>query len=465
MKLVMKFGGTSVSSGERIRNVAKLISEYSKKNSVVVVVSATGDTTDILLKVTEKAEMGKKEEVESLISKIEKTHLESIGIAIRDSAIRRDVQELILGRLHELKQALTGILLLKELTPKSKDYVLSFGERLSALILWGSLQDLKVSSKVFTGGEVGIVTDSNFGEAKPLRETTEHMVKRNIEPLLGKLVPVVSGYIAIDQNGVITTLGRGGSDYTATILGAALRVDEVWIWTDVDGLMTSDPRIVKDAKTLETISFQEAVEMAAFGAKAMHPRALEPILENHTSVRIRNTFNPANSGTLVEKERKVDSRKTIKSVLLVRNVGVVNITGTSMVGAPGNAARVFEALASKGINVMMISQSVSEANISLVVQRSMLNRAINTLELSLLGGGHVKSISSENDIAVIAVIGEGMRGTPGVAARIFGAISKKGINIRMIAQGSSELNISFAVRESEGEEAIRAIHTEFRLGE
>ena len=335
---------------------------------------------------------------------------------------------------------------------------------MSAPIVSGALKDLGLKSEHLTGGEAGIVTDNNFGEAGLLMNVTKYQVKKNLEPLLKKgAVPVLTGFIAATQNGETTTLGRGGSDYTATIIGAALEADEVWIWTDVDGLMTSDPKIVSSAKTINELSFQEATELTIFGAKAMHPRALEPARKEGIPVRIRNVFNPENPGTLIKKEQKIKTKDGVKAVTLVRNVAVITVSGAGMVGAPGTAAKVFEVLGKENINILMISQSVSESNISLVIQRSLLDRAVNTLEIALLGREFIREIMSEEDVCVVAVLGAGMKGMPGVASRIFSAVAKKGINVRMIAQGSSELNVSFVVKEKDGDETVRAIHKEFKL--
>jgi aspartate kinase len=293
---------------------------------------------------------------------------------------------------------------------------------------------------------------------------TMHEVKERIGPLLEKqVIPVVSGYIAANQDGVATTLGRGGSDYTATLLGAALGVDEVWIWTDVDGLMTADPKITRSARTLPELSYREAAEMAIFGAKAMHPRALEPIIRENIPARIRNVFNPENPGTLISSEQTTKRTDVVKAVALIRDVAMINVSGAGMVGAPGSYARILEVLGRDNINVMMISAAVSEANISLVIRRNLLGRALSTLEIALLGRGLVSNVTAEDDVCVVAAMGANMMGTRGVASRIFTAIARKGVNIRMIAQGSSELNISFVVKEKDGTAAVKAIHEEFKL--
>jgi aspartate kinase len=461
----MKFGGTSVANGENIRHIANLIANYFGQGyAIVAVVSALKGVTDKLVEASEQAKKGNRDYVYEFKQEIAQKHLTAARKAVENKVIREEVERIIGATVDELEKVLTGIIYLGELTPKSKDYVLSFGERLSTPIVWGALRDLGLNAQYYTGKEAGIVTDSNFGEASPLMNITKHQVTEKIEPLFGKgIVPVVTGYIAATQDGVTTTLGRGGSDYTATILGTALDADEVWIWTDVDGLMTSDPKIVPSAKTMPEISFQEATEMSIFGAKAMHPRALEPAMEENIPVRIRNAFNPENPGTLIIKEQRIKPGDVVKAISLVKGVALVNVSGAGMVGAPGTAAKVFDVLGKDNVNILMISQSVSEANISLIIQRSLLERAVSTLEIALPGRGLIREVTAEDDVCVVAVVGAGMKGTPGVASRIFTAIARKRINVRMIAQGSSELNISLVVKESDGEDAVRAIHEEFKL--
>jgi len=467
MKIIMKFGGTSVATGENIRKIAKLIaSNINKGHQVVAVVSAIDGVTEKLIEAAERAEKRDKDFINKFKQELLDKHLKVAEEAISDAHIRKEIQSTITATLEELEKVLTGIVYVGELTPRSKDYILSFGERLSAPILYGSLKDIGLNSCFMTGAEAGIVTDDNFGEANPLMNVTRLQVKERVEPLLKRgIVPVITGFIAATQDGVTTTLGRGGSDYTATLIGAALEAEEIWIWTDVDGLMTSDPKIVPNAKTLPEISFKEALEMAVFGAKAMHPRALEPIMDKDTIVRIKNIFNPEGPETILVREVKVKPGTTVKAVTLLKDVALINISGAGMVGAPGTAAKVFEVLGKNKINILMISQGASEANISLVVRRNVLEKAVNALELALLGGGLIREINAEDDVCVISVVGAGMRNTPGIASRVFTAVARKGINVRMIAQGSSELNISFVVKEADGAAAAQAIHEEFKLGE
>ncbi|MCX8154013.1 MAG: aspartate kinase [Candidatus Bathyarchaeota archaeon] len=465
MKIVMKFGGTSVATGENIHRVADIVADSFKKgHSIVVVVSALAGVTNQLLEEAEQAKKQNEQKVQEFTRQLANRHLEAADKAIKDEGIKNEVKQIIRKTIDELEKVLMGICYVGEVTPKSRDYVLSFGERLSAPLVWGALLDLKVPAQYFTGKEAGIVTNDNFGEAKPLMNVTTHHVRERLEPLLEKkIVPVVTGYIAATQDGIVTTLGRGGSDYTATILSVALSADEVWIWTDVDGIMTTDPKIVHSARTLPQLTFGEAAEMAIFGAKAMHPSALEPVAEARIPVRIRNVFNPENPGTLISDKQDTASKDVVKAVALIKDVAMINIKGAAMVGAPGSYAKVLEVLGKSNINVMMVSAAVSEANISLIIRRSMLGRALSALEIALLGRGIVSEVTAEDDICVIAAMGANMKGTPGVASRIFTALAKKGINIRMIAQGSSELNISFVVKEKDGEAAVCAIHEEFKL--
>ena len=464
-KIVMKFGGTSVATGENTRKVASLVEESVKQGcSVVVVVSALDGVTDELFEAAEQARKEKQEYIQAFKQRMFERHCAAITKAIKNSTIRKEVEQTVRKIIEELEKVLTGICYVGELTPKSKDYVLSFGERMSAPIVCGALQDLKIESRSLTGKAAGIVTDSNFGDANPLFNVTMHQLKERIEPLLEeKVTPVVSGYIAATQDGVVTTLGRGGSDYTATLIGAALSVDEVWIWTDVDGIMTADPKIVSSAHLLPQLSYQEAAEMAIFGAKAMHPRALEPIMKADIPARIRNVFNPKNHGTLISSEQTSTRQDAVKAVAMIKDVALINVSGGGMVGAPGSYARILDLLGKNGINVMMISAAASEANISLVIRRNLLGRALSTLEIAVLGKGYASDVTAEDDVCVIAAMGANMKGTLGVASRIFTTVARKKINIRMIAQGSSELNISFVVKETDGEAAVRAIHDEFKL--
>lgn len=465
MKIVMKFGGTSVGTGENIRHVAGLVSKYAKKDNVVVVVSALAGVTNGLLEVACQAKKSNEKNLQTFTEKLLKKHIDAISAAITSKLVQKEVIEITEKTIAELEKVLTGICYVGELTPKSKDYVVSFGERLSAPIVWGAIKDHKLETQCFTGKEAGIITNSNFGEADPLMNFTTHLVRERLSPLLEKsVIPVVTGFIAANQDGVVTTVGRGGSDYTATILGVALEVDEVWIWTDVDGIMTTDPKIVPAAKMLSELTYQEAAEMAIFGAKAMHPRALEPVMKENIPVRIRSVFNPENSGTLISNQPKTEAVEAVKAVAMIKDVAMINVYGPGMVGAPGSYSKVFEVLGKNNINIMMISTAASEANISMIIRRGLVGRAISNLEIALVGrGGLISEVSAEDDVSVVAVMGASMKGRLGLASRIFAIAAKNGINIRMIAQGASELNISFVVKEKDARAVVKAIHEEFKL--
>ncbi len=464
MKVVMKFGGSSVADGRRIGEVARLAARFSEGNSIVVVCSGMGDVTDHLIALAEDARSGSEELVEARLIAIRESHEAALKAAVRSSAtvakVRRRMEE-TLGQLEKLAFAST---ILREVTPRSRDSILSCGERLSNPIVWGALLERGVESVYMTGGECGIMTDDRFGDAAPLMEMTRYQVGERLAPLLadGK-VPVITGYIGATQGGEVTTFGRGGSDLTATLIASSIGADEVWIWSDVDGLMTADPKTVPDARVLSEVSYAEAGEMAVFGAKALHPRTLEPVAEKGIPVRFKNTFRPDQPGTVVRRDPRAYPRNIVKSVALVKGVAIITLTGASMVGRPGSAARIFEIVAKSGTNILMISQSVSESNISMVVSRQGIQRAVNALELSMLGEGGLKQVNYEDDVSAVAVVGGGMRGVKGIASKVFGAVAASGINVRMIAQGSSEQNISFVVHESDGKEAVRAIHRAFRL--
>ena len=465
MKVIMKFGGTSVGTGKNIRHVADLVTKYSKEHKVAVVISALAGVTNSLIEVACASKKSDEKTIQTFLTGLLKKHIDAIETAITSKQIQKEVTLITEKTIAELEKVLTGICYVGELTPKSKDYVVSFGERLSTPIVWGAIKDHQAETQCFTGKEAGIVTDSNFGEADVLMNFTTHLLRERLGPLMEKgIIPVVTGFIAANQDGIITTVGRGGSDYTATILGVALQVDEVWIWTDVDGILTTDPKIVTAARLIPHLSYKEAAEMAIFGAKAMHPRALGPVTKESIPVRIRNTAHPENLGTLITQEPDANETKSVKAVAMMKDAAMLNIYGPAMVGAPGSYAKVFDVLGKNSINVMMISTAASEANISMIIKRGVLGRAISNLEIALQErGGLVSEVTAEDDVAVIAVIGANMKGTLGVASKIFSTVAKKGINIRMIAQGSSELNISFVVKEKDGAAVVKAIHEEFNL--
>ncbi|MDI9644049.1 MAG: aspartate kinase [Candidatus Verstraetearchaeota archaeon] len=462
MRLVMKFGGALMEDAEQIANSADLVAERAKKgDEVVITVSAMSGVTDELIEMGEHARLGDMEKARELLSKLERRHQDSAKKLCSEEIL--DATSKKIGALIEtLNQCLTGVFLLRELTPRSRDLLLSFGERLSAPLMRSALLSRGVKAIDLTGGEAGIITDSNYGNAKPLLNITEVMVKDRIMPVLkAGVVPVVTGFIGQDQNGVITTLGRGGSDYTATILAASLEVDEVWIWKDVDGIMTADPKLVEGAKTIPVLSYLEVMEMAYFGAKVLHPLTVTPVQERLIPIRIRSAYNPSNPGTLI-RERSVP-KPTVKAITAIKGMSIITTGGAGMIGVPSVVARVFSTLAANGINVAMISQSSSQANISMIVRTEDLEKALKALKIEFRNGDLVRDIHAVPNVAIVAIVGEGMRGAKGVAARLFSAVAEAGVNILMISQGSSELNISFAVQDEDMKKAVVAIHSAFQL--
>ncbi len=272
---------------------------------------------------------------------------------------------------------------------------------------------------------------------------------------------MICGFIAQNEAGIITTLGRGGSDFTASIVGASIKANEIWLWKEVDGIMTTDPNIVPEAQPIPVISYIEAMELSYFGAKVLHPRAIEPAIRHGIPVRVKNTFHPEVPGTLVVKDQKL-SKDVVKAVTVIKKVALINISGAGMVGTIGVAARVFTTLANAGVNIVMISQGSSEANISLVVDEAHLDTAVKAIK-GEFKNGTIKEVTPDRNIAVVAVVGAGMANTPGVAGRVFGALGKAQVNVIMISQGSSQHNISFAVSEEGAKRAVSVLHKEFGL--
>lgn len=458
----MKFGGTSVENGEKIRHVAELVRQYhTDGNEVVAVTSALGGVTDGLLTTAKEVSMsGKVSQVKEFIADLSKKHYDAINVAVDSESVRSECVNSVDARIDELEKALIGICYLGELTKRSIDYISSYGERLAAPVVSGSIRSMGTPSQSFTGGEAGIVTDSNYGDAKPL-EDSYTQVKENMSPLLKDSIPVVTGFIACNKQGIITTLGRGGSDFSASIIGASVGADEIWLWKEVHGIMTTDPKIVPQSKPIPQISYIEAMELSYFGAKVLHPRTIEPAIRHKIPVRVKNTFEPEFPGTLIVAEQQC-IEDVVKAVTLINKVALINICGAGMVGTIGTAARVFSTLARAGVNIIMISQGSSEANMSLVVNEDHLETAVAAVR-SEFSTNVVGDVAYDRNVCVVAVVGAGMDGIPGVAGKVFNSLGKAGINIIMISQGSSQHNISFVVNESQALDAVRTLHSEFEL--
>ena len=463
--IVVKYDGVSITTAQDIKNMATYLASLTGENRLAVVCSATGGTTDALIQMADFIKAGDKKSAKRLAASVITRHKR---LASRIITKRASIRKRLLGRIDsdsaELMALIDGMTLLGEVTPGMMDYVLSFGEKLSVAIIAGAISDSNGRATSLTGKEAGIMTDSEFGEAKPLMDTTKLRVAKAVGTVLSDgVIPVVGGFVGADQHGRLTTLGRGGSDYTATIIGSCIGADEIWLMGIVDGLATADPRIVPDARTLRHVSYVEAVEMALFGAKQIHPRTFEPVLSRSIPMRIRSSKNTADAGTLVTASPPPEIKNTVKCASLIRDCGLVDIRGGSMVGTPGTAARIFATLAEAGINVMMISQNPSESSITIVVKNADLDRAVNALELRLLGK-IIKRLDVTIDMTIVALIGSGMRGTTGVASKVFASMGSAGINVAMITQGSSELNLAFVVRNADADNALRAVHHTFELG-
>ncbi|NWJ96543.1 MAG: aspartate kinase [Chloroflexi bacterium] len=465
--IVMKFGGTSVGSAERYQSVAKLVGGYREKQPVVVV-SAMSGTTDWLLNTARTVSEGGRNlpepiNAERLIAEFRSRYKKVVEETITSPEIRSRTFSAVAAQLHHLLRLLTGIEMLGELSPRSLDAVAAFGEKLSSKIAAAALQDAGFQAEAISTEEL-IVTDAAFNKAVPLMGPTRAKCRARLLPLLEKgVIPVVTGFIGATEEGITTTLGRGGSDYSASIIGAALDSEEIWIWTDVDGVMSADPRLVVQARSLRRISYAEAGELSHFGAKVIHPLTVLPAVEKGIPLYIKNTFNPEFPGTRIDGSDQT-AGGLVKAVASTKNLALVTVAGSSVLAVPGIAARVFAIVSDQKVNVYMISHASSGHDLCFVVE----NKAAQPLVQSLLkeferelARKEIESITADSQVTIIAVVGAGMRGTPGVAGRLFSTLGRHGINIIAIAQGSSELNISLIVAADDEKAAVQTIHNEF----
>ncbi|MEQ9298655.1 MAG: bifunctional aspartate kinase/homoserine dehydrogenase I [Cyclobacteriaceae bacterium] len=460
---VLKFGGTSVGSADNIRRVGDVVASYqATQQQIWVVVSAMGGVTNKLIQTAQLALEGDENYLVRL-EELRQLHL----ITLKDlngGNTHEQGKKTIDGLIQELKDLLHGIFLLKELSNRSLDIILSFGERLSANIIVHYLKAQSVACDFLDTRQL-IKTDSHFGNAKVDFKKTNANIQSHFGSHPG--LHIVTGFIASNDANVTTTLGRGGSDYTASIIAAALEADEVEIWTDVDGVMTADPRKVKEAYSMPHLSYVEAMEMSHFGAKVIYPPTLQPAINKKIPLRIRNTFNPSFEGTFISKKTST-LKFPVKGVSSIEQVTLVSLIGSGMVGVPGVASRLFGALARNHINVILITQASSEHSITFAVSPTDTVHAQKTLkeEFSLeLRNKEIETISVEEDLSVVAIIGENMKHTPGIAGRLFNAFGKNGINVAAIAQGSSELNISVVINHSNLSKALNALHEAFFLSD
>ena len=468
---VLKFGGSSVGKPERIRGIVAILKKYQARGDrFTVVLSAFGGVTDGLIDMATKAEHGDTHYV-TAFEAVKKRHIDAAQELLSPARFA-EILPLIEKNTDDLHGVLRGIFLIHEVSPRTLDYVVSFGERLSNLIVAYTLDEAGIPAEFLDARKI-IKTDKNFGSAKVDFEETDRLVAEYYAAHSDK-VQIVTGFIGSVKGsakgaefGLTTTLGRGGSDYTAAIIAAGLDADVIEIWTDVDGVLTADPRKVKKAFTIPTMTYAEAMEMSHFGAKVIYPPTLQPAFRKQIPLYIKNTFNPDFIGTLVSNKRDA-SAHAVQGISSISNVSLLTLSGSGLFGVPGVAGRLFAGLAAAKVNVILITQGSSESSISFAVNPSDSAKAKRTVEKSFeyeLKNGTVNPLSIETDLAVVAIVGEGMRYRPGIAGLMFHSLGKNGVNCVAIAQGSSELNISVVVPRSDEAKALNALHEGFFLSD
>ncbi|MFK8010215.1 MAG: bifunctional aspartate kinase/homoserine dehydrogenase I [Saprospiraceae bacterium] len=460
---VLKFGGSSVAKPERIKGIANILKDYYKRGEkFAVVFSAFGGVTDYLIKMSSAAAKGDENYIEHFNS-FSKRHIDCVN-ELFDKAERENIL-LELKENHDvLKGLLQGIFLVREASPRTMDYVLSFGERNSNFIISHYLRKEGINTNYLDARKI-IKTDKKFGAAKVDLDTTF----KNIQEYFTNHpeVQITTGFIASSKGGLTTTLGRGGSDFTAAILAAGLNAEAIEIWADVDGVLTSDPRRVKSAFTIPTLTYAEAMEMSHFGAKVIYPPTIQPAMAKSIPIYIKNTFNPSFVGTYISKESSVNGHP-IKGISSISDISLLTLQGSGLFGVPGIAARLFNSLAQAKINVILITQGSSEHSISFAVNPKDSARAKRKVdeefEYEFKSGG-VDLVKVENDLSIIAIIGENMRYQPGISGKLFQALGKNGINCVAIAQGSSELNVSVVINKIDESKALNSLHESFFLSD
>ena len=462
---VLKFGGTSVNDAKAIAQVAAIAADQLKTDpNVVVVTSAMRGVTDLLINSATAAASGDRQRYRDARSTLVTRHRDAAEALIPDLDDLASIQELTDERIREFERLCMAVAILGELTDRGLAVISGLGERLLAPILAAAIRARGLKAEFVDAGEL-IVTDDNHASAAPDMDATRVATRARLLPLLeAGVMPVVTGFVAATPGGVPTVLGRGGSDYSAAILGAALDADEIQIWTDVDGVLTADPRIVKDARPLAELTYSEAAELAYFGAKVLHPKTMLPAIDLGITISVRNTFNPTFPGTrIVAQPVNVG---TVKALTVIRGLALITVAGRGMMGVPGIAARTFAAVAAQGANVLMISQASSEQSICFVLPEPDAAHVVAALESAFAGEIHrrlIDRVTLEPEVVIVAVVGEGMRGTPGIAAKLFGALGEKQLNVIAVAQGSSEANISLVLAAADADAAVRYMHSAFGL--
>ncbi len=464
--LIMKFGGTSVGSAAAIIQAADIISGQARTTKgVVVVVSAMSGTTDALTHAVLTAAAGDGDAYHIICNELHNRHMNVVDELIHEPKLRTDLIATIENEVSEFRALCASVCVLGEATSRVRDAAVARGERLSAGILAALLRQEGYGSEATDARDL-IITDASFQNATPVMNTTRERIRARLAPLLAAgTVPVVTGFIAATADGETTTLGRGGSDYTAAILGDGLDADAVWIFTDVDGVMTADPSTVPTARVIPVVSYAEVGELAYFGANVLHPRTIRPVIESGIPLWVKNTFAPHLAGTRIV-EQSENTHGTVKAVTVIKDLSMVTVAGRGMIGVPGIAGRTFDAVAREKTSVLMISQASSEQSICFVIPTERAAAVVHTLEEEMareLARRDIDRIWAMDDIVIVTAVGAGMRGTPGISARLFGALGRAGINVIAIAQGSSECSISLVVNATDGTAAVRGIHKEVIL--
>ena len=436
--IVMKFGGTSVGNAERIKNAAAIVKSNLGRKPIIVV-SAVAKMTDTLIRLAKAAPDGQGDEIFEEIKRTHYTILE--GLELEKSILDGDFAELS-GLLRNTQQS-------KQLNDAVLDAFQSFGEKISSKIFAAHLNKAGIMSQAFNSWELGLLTSGDFGNAEPLKASYA-AIKKKVSGL--NILPVITGFIGRAEKGETTTLGRGGSDYTAAIFGAAAGAEEIQIWTDVDGIMSADPKVVPGAKTIKNLSFDEASELAYFGARVIHPKTLLPAIDKNISVRVLNTFNPQHQGTTITKKSLHDDR-IIKAIVCKKNITLINIKSSRMLGAYGFLARIFSIFAKYGKSVDAIA--TSEVAVSLTIDD---NEGVDKIVDEL---NEISSTTLATNKAIICVVGGRMEYEPGIAGRIFSTLGKEAINIEMISQGASQINMTFIVDGKDAEKSVNTLHNEF----
>lgn len=456
---VLKFGGTSVANSENINKVVAIVREKLKKDKTVVVVSALGGVTDLLLGAALLAAEGD-ESFKEKLSVIEQRHIEAVKQLI---PVTRQSQLLSLVKkcCNEIEDTCNGIFLLRELTNRTRDRIGCYGEWLSSQIIAAKFE-VEGENVLWKDARKLIVTNSAFTSADVDFSVTNEKIKGFFQTQTSKLF-ILPGFIAADKSGTTTTLGRGGSDYTAAIVASALQADVLEIWTDVSGMMTADPRLTSNARIIPCISYQEAMELSHFGAKVIYPPTIQPVMSKNIPVWIKNTFAPNDAGTLIESVATKNG-SIVRGISSINNIALLSLEGSGMIGIPGFSKRLFESLSNEKINVILITQSSSEHSICVGIESAFAEKAKQAVDAAFaneIALQKVEPLKVERDLTIVALVGENMKSHPGISGRMFSAMGRNGVNIRAIAQGSSEKNISAVISTKDVKKAINVLHEEF----